>query len=252
MAGGAQAQKMSFAGHMAVAYFLDRAFLKKGASFSLPLIFAAAMLPDMDFMLSPLFPHHSITHSLTFWAAVYVPIFAVFGWRRAVPYAIATFSHFLIGDVITGNPPLLFGLSDARFGLVAPWVFENYGLEYGALYQSLADAAMAAAFALFAFRTGSIRTVWSGAHNPWHVLALAAIVALVFFGAARAEVVAGLKQSPGTILYVSYAVVALAQLAFILPFIIGRRAGSGEEGEELEEEGRLPATASSSSKATLR
>lgn len=209
---------MFFAGHMALAYLASRPLAEK-VSFSLPLVFAAAILPDLDFIFYPLFSHHTITHSLTFWSAVYAPVLAIFRWK-AVPYAVATFSHFLIGDVLTGDPPLLFGLSDARFGAVAPQVFAQYGAPYGVLYQAAIDAAMAGAFVVFVLRTRSVKSLWSGAHNPVHIILLVAIVALVFFGAARNEIAAGLKQS-NEIFYVAYALVALSHVALVAPFLAG-------------------------------
>jgi hypothetical protein len=209
-----------FAGHMAIAHLLDRVLANK-LYFSLPLVFAAAILPDMDFVFYPFFPHHIITHSLPFWLIVYAPVIAIWRWKAA-PYAIATFSHFLIGDVIAGNPPLLFGFSDAKFGILAPWIYAHYGAQYGLLYQSAVDAAASALFVAAAFRTGSVGTVWSGAHDPKHVLILLAVVAVIFFGAARSEITAGLLQPQGTF-YAAYAVIALSHAIFILPFLIPAR-----------------------------
>lgn len=211
---------MYFAGHMAIAHLLDRALVKR-LSFSLPLVFAAAILPDMDFLFYPLFPHHTITHSLPFWLVVYAPIFAIWWWRAA-PYAIATFSHFLLGDVIAGNPPLLYGFSDAGFGILAPWIFVHYGAGYGMLYQSAVDAAASAIFVTLAFCTRSVGTVWSGAHDPKHVLVLLAVVAAIFFGAARSEIAAGFLQ-PSGFPYAAYAVIALSHAIFVLPFVIPAR-----------------------------
>lgn len=212
---------MYFAGHMATAFLLCRPLVK--ASFSLPLLFAAAIMPDLDFVFSPLFAHHTITHSVTFWLAAYVPVFVIFR-RRAIPYAVATFSHFMVGDVLTGNPPLLFGISDTRFGLVAPWVGQQ-GAPQLALYQSIVDLAMSAVFAVVAIRAGSVRPIWTGCYDPRHVLFLLGVVALIFFGASRIEVVAALSQ-PHEAFYLPYSIVALSHVIFILPFI--RPAGRKE------------------------
>jgi hypothetical protein len=198
-----------FAGHMATAYLVGRPLA--WASFSLPLLFAAAIAPDLDLLFSPIFAHHTITHSLTFWLAAYAPLFVVFR-GRAAPYAIATFSHFLIGDIFTGNPPLLFGISDARFGAIAPWMGQQGALP---LYQSAVDLVASSIFAVAAFR--SIKPVWAGGYDPLHVLLLLAIVALVFFGASRIEIVSVLRQ-PNEMLYVPYGLVALSHVIFVLPF----------------------------------
>jgi hypothetical protein len=197
---------------MAPAYLVSRPLAR--VSFSMPLLFAAAIAPDLDFLFSPIFAHHTITHSLTFWLAAYAPLFAIFR-SRAVPYAIATFSHFLIGDVLTGNPPLLFGISDAQFGAIAPWVGRQQQGAALLLYQSAVDLAASLIFAVAAFR--SVRPIWTGAYDPLHVLLLLAIVALVFFGASRVEIVSALRK-PNEILYVPYALVALSHVIFVLPF----------------------------------
>lgn len=205
--------RMYFAGHVALAYLANKVLPK--ASFSLPLVFAAAMLPDMDFLFYPFFSHHTITHSLTFWSVMYAPVFAVFR-RRAIPYAIATFSHFLIGDLLTGNPPLLLGISDARFGVLAPLLLAQHGAAYVALCQAAIEAATVALFLALSYR--SLKSVWSGAHDLRHVLVLLAVAALVFFGALRVEVVTALKQ-PQEMLYLAYGMVGAAHVAFLLPFI---------------------------------
>lgn len=200
---------------MAVAHLLARPLA--GVSYSLPLLFAAAILPDLDFLFSPLFAHHTITHSATFWLLAYAPVFAIFRWK-AVPYAVATFSHFLIGDVLTGNPPLLFGISDVKFGIAVPWIAAHYGVQPAALYQSAVDVAASAIFAVTALYAKSVRPIWAGAYDPRHVLLLLAIVALIFFGALKNEMVTALRQ-PQETLYIPYALIALSHIVFILPFI---------------------------------
>lgn len=63
------------------------------------------------------------------------------------------------------------------------------------------------------------------AANPRHILFLLGVVALIFFGASRIEVVAALSQ-PHEVLYLPYAIMALSHVIFILPFI--RPAGRKE------------------------
>jgi LexA-binding, inner membrane-associated putative hydrolase len=107
---------MLFAGHMALAYFLNQTVSKKWKlSYSLPLLFCASILPDLDFILSPVIVHHTVTHSLTFWTAICLGL--IIKMRiNGVPYAMAILSHFLVGDIITGNPTLFYGFSNQTFG----------------------------------------------------------------------------------------------------------------------------------------
>lgn len=45
----------------------------------------------------------------------------------ALPYIIATFPHFLLGDIITGTPALLYGVYDQTFGAFRPWFVTYFG-----------------------------------------------------------------------------------------------------------------------------
>ena len=107
---------MLFAGHMILAYFLNQILKRKWHfTYSLPLLFCASILPDLDFIFGPVIPHHTLTHSLTFWSALCL-ILILIKRLNGLPYVIAILSHFLIGDIITGNPTIFYGLSNQTFG----------------------------------------------------------------------------------------------------------------------------------------
>lgn len=205
---------MYFAGHTATAYLVCRPLARVSSPL---LLFAATNLLDLDLdFVFFAFAHHTTRHSPTFLLAVYAPVFAIFR-RRTVPYAIAMFSHFMMDDILTGNPQLLFGISDARFGLAAPWVGQ-LGAPQLALYQSIVYLAASAVFAVVAIRAGFVRPMWTGCYDPRHIFFLFGVVALIFFGASHIEVVVA-PSRPHEALYVPYAIVALSHVIFVLPFI---------------------------------
>src|SRR5207244_11631347 len=94
---------------MILSYFVNRTSWMNKITYSLPLIFAASILPDTDFIFSPFFPHQTITHSLTLWVLLYAPLLIIKKWR-ILPYFAATLSHFLLGDFITCDSLLFYGL----------------------------------------------------------------------------------------------------------------------------------------------
>jgi hypothetical protein len=214
---------------MILAQFLNRGILRGKISYSLPLLFAAALLPDLDFLFYPLFQHHTITHSLTLWSIVYLPVFAIFR-IRALPYFIATLSHFMIGDVITGNPPLLFGLSNQTFGLIRPWLVTATGdASYGILFQAIIDAVFVAAFALVAFMKRDAPSIFSSKYNLTHTLILGTVIFAIFLGAYRGDVVHTLITQK-TILYEAYTIMAASQLAFFV--LLTKGVVSSSDGQK--------------------
>jgi hypothetical protein len=108
-------------GHMSLAYLLGKAsskFLKVNPN--IPVMIVLSILPDVDIVIETftgLTLHRGPTHSLIFSLIVFAPFFIFYG-KRAVPYFLAYFSHFLIGDfLIGGQLELLWPLSSATFGL---------------------------------------------------------------------------------------------------------------------------------------
>lgn len=198
-------------------------------TYSLPLLFVAALLPDVDFLFQPFVTHHSITHSATFWSLIYIPL-AVFFRLRILPYAIATYSHFLIGDVITGNPPLLYGLSDQTFGTIRPWIDENLGWTFGVLYQALVDVIMIASFIVVTrSKNRDLRSDTLSSSNPLHLLILVIVIFAIFFGAYKSDLVLALHQIPQVqsdidVLYIGYGVIVASHAIFTIWLLKGLRS----------------------------
>jgi membrane-bound metal-dependent hydrolase YbcI (DUF457 family) len=81
------------------------------------LLLLLGMLPDVDLMLGILdVQHRTLTHSLVFWSAAFVPFFIKFR-RVAIPYFVAVTQHILLGDLVVGRTNILWPLSDVRPGL---------------------------------------------------------------------------------------------------------------------------------------
>lgn len=207
---------------MILAYFLNRILLKNTnlTSYSLPLIFAASILPDLDFVFHPLFVHHTITHSITFWALFYIPIF-IFKRLAAVPYIIATFSHFLIGDIITGTPMLFYGLSDQTFGTFRPWFVMYFGdNSYGTLYQAIVDAMMVTIFLCVALLKRDVHQLFSGFYNIKHILLLDVVIFIVLLGAFKNQIVSDLNRH-NDMLYLADGIIAISQFVFLIVLLKG-------------------------------
>jgi hypothetical protein len=196
---------------MILAYFLCKALPGRFA-YSLPLVFAAAVAPDADLLFHSLMPHHTITHSITFWSLFYAPLAAAFR-LKVVPYAAATFSHFLVGDLATGDPPLLYGISDQHFGIARPWINQQFGHEYGILYQAAVDVAMIAALSIFALARKDLRPLFS--HDARHVIVLAAVVFIIFAGAYANDIDRAMHKPASLWLYAGYGLVALSHALFL-------------------------------------
>lgn len=199
--------------------------LKEKITYSLPLVFVASMLPDLDFFFLPTFPHHTITHSVTFWSAIYLPLLAIFR-LKVIPYLVATFSHFLIGDIVTGNPPLFYGISDQQFALARPWIAQHYGESTGVMFQTVIDLVMIIAFVAYAFVKKSIPSFFTSSYDLKHIMILIAVVFVIFFGAYKNDIVYLLQRSSESqqeILYIGLGVLALSHAAFLATMIVGTK-----------------------------
>jgi hypothetical protein len=201
---------------MSLSYLLNKSIGIK--NYSLPLIFAASIAPDLDFLFYSL-PHHTITHSITFWTLFYVP-FAIVKGRKILPYVLATFSHFLVGDLITGNPPLFYGLSDQKFGFIRPLIVETWGSIYGTLFQAIVDVIMVVVFLLMVMRYKDLHGAFSSHYNIKHILILGFVVFLIFIGAYTGDIVYVLKDNKD-LLYLSYGITAISNLSFLLILLRG-------------------------------
>src|SRR5437867_9659526 len=156
---------------MILSYFVNRTSWMNKITYSLPLIFPASILTDTDFIFSPFFPHQTITHSLTLWVLLYAPLLIIKKWK-ILPYFGATLSHFLIGDIITGNPPLLYGLSDQTFGLPKPWLSDPSVPEYGILFRATFEPIMVLIFVIVIVHRKNIYSFFSQSYELKHLLIL--------------------------------------------------------------------------------
>lgn len=94
-------------GHFGLAYFLVtlvRRFI--GEDYSLPVIFVASVLPDVDVLFSAYLVHRGPTHSVVVMTVLFVPVYLCL--RRGLPYYFALLSHSLIGDYFTAYGVQLF------------------------------------------------------------------------------------------------------------------------------------------------
>jgi membrane-bound metal-dependent hydrolase YbcI (DUF457 family) len=104
-------------GHFALGYLAGKGtskFVK--VKVNMPLLLAAAVLPDVDLILRFLM-HRGPTHSLIFLSVLMVPFFVIYR-RQALPYYAAVLSHVLIGDFFTGGVQLFWPFSNNFFGAV--------------------------------------------------------------------------------------------------------------------------------------
>ncbi|MGH9877574.1 MAG: metal-dependent hydrolase [Nitrososphaerales archaeon] len=67
------------------------------------LVLFLGALPDIDVLLGGLgIEHRGITHSVLFWAVVFVPIFFKYR-KRSIPYFVAVIQHILFGDLVVNR-----------------------------------------------------------------------------------------------------------------------------------------------------
>ena len=202
---------MLFAGHMILAYFINQALRRKfQLYFSLPLLFTASILPDLDLLFSPIIPHHTLTHSLTFWSLICISL-TIIKKRFALPYVIAILSHFLIGDVITGNPTLFYGLSNQTFGNIRSDFSSRYGADYAMLYQTLVEAAMVCMFVVYAMVKRNLPSIFSFPIK--HVLIFGIVLLLIIIGSLKSHMLYVLANQT-EIMYFSYTIIVLSQVIF--------------------------------------
>lgn len=209
---------MLFAGHMALAYLVNQPLKKKWRlTYSLPLLFCASILPDLDFIFSPFVPHHTLTHSLTFWSLICLVLIIV---KRAngIPYAIGILSHFLIGDFITGNPTLFYGVSDQTFGNFTTMLSSEYGEDYAMLYPAAVDAVMVALFLIYAIVRKSIPPLFSFPIK--HVLILGLVILSIVIGRLKSQILfVSLNQNE--IIFCAYLLIVLSQIIFLACIVKG-------------------------------
>jgi membrane-bound metal-dependent hydrolase YbcI (DUF457 family) len=97
---------MWFLGHVGLGFFAALAASRLGGGrFSLPLVFLASVVPDVDVLLEPFVVHRGPLHGVV----LGVVVFAVWWlWaRRGLPVFASFLTHSLVGDYVTG-PTMLF------------------------------------------------------------------------------------------------------------------------------------------------
>lgn len=218
---------MFFAGHMILAYFCNQLIVRKNISYSLPLLFVASIVPDLDFIIAPVFQHHTITHSVLFWPFIYGPLLAIFR-LKVIPYLLATYSHFLIGDLVTGNPPLLYGISDQTFGTIRPWIDITFGSQYGVFYQGMIDVLMIIGLlaTVIIRKKHAFPTLVARQRDMLFLSALVIVIFAIFAGAYKYDIVYMLQtdkvqMQSSYFLYAAYAVVAISNAMFALILLKG-------------------------------
>jgi len=137
---------------------------------------------------------------------------------QGLPYAIAILSHFLIGDIITGNPTLFYGFSDQTFGNFRTIVISEYGEDYGMLYWAAADAVMLALFALYTVTKKNLPTIFSFPLK--HVLILGIVVISIVIGTLKNQILF-VTLNQNEIIYVSYSMIVLSQIIFVAIIVRG-------------------------------
>jgi hypothetical protein len=151
---------MFFLGHMCWAYVFSRAASRLTAKrASVQLLFVCGVLPDVDLLLG--IEHGGITHSIAFWATVYIPILLLIGPRAGLPYFAATAQHFLFGDFIAGRYKILLPFSNGGYGL---------GLGITSPISLSLEVLGFAIFIAFAYFTGDLKPLF--AINPTNLLSI--------------------------------------------------------------------------------
>ncbi len=110
---------MFLVGHGAWAYVLatiTARLLGTRSSLNPYLAMLLGMVPDTDILLHELgIRHRSITHSILFWAILFIPFFIIYR-RRSLPYFTAVIQHIMLGDIVVASTRVLWPL-DYELGL---------------------------------------------------------------------------------------------------------------------------------------
>jgi len=154
-------------GHLALGYLTGKMASKFiDLKINVALLFLASILPDIDLVLG--LEHRGPTHSLIVYAAVFVPVFVLYG-KQVVPFFVALASHSLLGDLLTGG-----GVQ-----LLWPAVAEWYGVQIrmtSALNVSLEWIAFLTSVALLC-GTRDIMSLFQ--HHPSNLLLTIPVAAII-------------------------------------------------------------------------
>lgn len=136
---------MLLLGHMCWAYLSGKccaSALKVNVNPYVIMVLGA--VPDFDLLLGSFgIVHRGITHSVLFWAIVFIPLFIRYR-KQAIPYFVAPVSHILVGDLIVNRTVVFWPLGPElglRFRLfsVENLILEAVGLAAFLLWVNLSS-----------------------------------------------------------------------------------------------------------------
>ena len=130
---------------------------------------------------------------------------------NGLPYVVAILSHFLIGDIITGNPTLFYGLSNQTFGNFRINIAYQYGEAYGMLYQAAVDAIMIGLFVGHVITRKNFPPLFS--FPVKHVLIFGLVVLLILVGTLKSQILY-LAINQNDIVYSAYTIIIVSQVIF--------------------------------------
>lgn len=217
---------MFFAGHMALAYVINRALGNRSAGIrkitanaSPVFLFIAAIIPDLDFVFAGYIQHHTITHSITFWSAVYLPLFVI--WRsKMLPYFVATLSH-LLGDLILGNPPILYGIVDTRYGLFYEEAISALGNDWFVFVRSCLDLAVVGLFIAMRLKLRHVQPIFVSERDAFVGLPIRGIMIIcILIATGIQDKLLSLRQPHDWPVFLAgYAILAISHVIVIMVII---------------------------------
>jgi hypothetical protein len=185
-------------------------------------LFIAAIIPDLDFLFFGLIPHHTITHSLTFWSIAYFSLFLRFH-ARVLPYFIATISH-LAGDFIMGKPTLFYGISNQGYGLSYDHIMATLNLDQFMLARSLLDFCTIFLFLIAYGKSSTPRILLSDKDAFVGLPILGILIISIFIASAIQDSLFSLNREHDWVVFIAaYSILAIAHLFFVLAIV--REAG---------------------------
>jgi hypothetical protein len=93
---------------------------KRWGKLVIPAVLMLGVMPDIDLFLEGFgVAHHTFTHSLFFWLAIFAPLLLVYR-LKVIPYFVAVVQHFAFGDFFVGNVMIFWPFSQLYFGFKLP------------------------------------------------------------------------------------------------------------------------------------
>jgi len=211
-----------FAGHLALVFIINKAartserYRRISENLSVVFLFIAAIIPDLDFVFYGFIEHHTITHSLTFWSIAYLPLFL--RWRmKILPYFIATLSH-LLGDLLMGKPPVLYGIWSEGYG-----PYYDYATAYLApsefmLARSLLDLSVVLVFLIIYKRSIAGQRILKSDRDVFVGLPILGVLVTAIFIASsiQGKLFSLGRENEWPVLITAYSILAIAHLLITL------------------------------------